>query len=81
MSNMIHSVTGLRLVVAGRLSYLRVDTIDARFGATACSAPTGNDTVVLLTAEARGPQRQGSTILTREGGPDRPVQRTREEKG
>ena len=40
-----------RLVVAGRLSQLIVDTIDDRFGAAASIHPSGDDTAVWLTAD------------------------------
>ena len=48
---MTRSGTCYRLVVAGRLSRLLVDTIDARFGSAASIRPSGNDTAVLLTAD------------------------------
>ena len=48
---MTRSGTCYRLVVAGRLSHLLVDTIDARFGATASIRASGGDTAVLLTAD------------------------------
>jgi hypothetical protein len=48
---MTRSGTCYRLVVAGRLSRLLVDTIDARFGAAALIRPSGSDTAVLLTAD------------------------------
>ena len=48
---MTRSGTCYRLVVAGRLSHLLVDTIDARFGAAASIRPSGGDTAVLLTAD------------------------------
>jgi hypothetical protein len=48
---MTRSGTCYRLVVAGRLSQLLVDTIDARFGAAASIRPSGADTTVVLTAD------------------------------
>ena len=48
---MTYPGTCYRLVVAGPLSRLLVNTIDARFGSAASVEPTGSDTAVLLTAD------------------------------
>jgi hypothetical protein len=50
-AGMTPSGTCYRLVVAGRLSHLLVDTIDARFGAAASIRPSGSDTAVQLVAD------------------------------
>jgi hypothetical protein len=48
---MTRSGTCYRLVVAGRLSHLLIDTIDARFGPAASISPSGPDTAVSSTAD------------------------------